>query len=588
MSFVFFKSFQFLFSFSFVFFLLILFSSSLSSITINHANNLFKTINFIYSSPTYQAFAQYAVAPSSPTGPTVVDPTLKAQVVTPATNKGSTSMAFIGPNDILVLEKNSGKVKRIVNGSVLSKPVLDLPVANKIERGLLGIAVAPNVTQDGKKYVFLFFTQAGGITDGDEFSQKPPAKGNMIYRYEWVSGKLINPKPLLQLPANPGATGRPDHNGGKLAIGPDGNVYAVIGEVGGHQTQAANLENGSPPDGTGGVMRVTPDGLPVPNGPFGDKPPLNYYFGYGIRNSFGLGFDPVSGKLWDTENGPDYGDEINLVEPGFNSGWELIQGFAKNSQLNHTTSELVKLSKSAKYSDPKFEWVDPVGPTALVFLNSDKLGAQYKNDMFVGDVNNGNLYHFKLSADRTKLLAPDGSSIPKKPIISDQLSAYKFGSGFGGITDLKVGPNGFLYILANNGAIFRIVPSIFASSNPAFYASPYPPGYVLQQNSKQLSQLPSNTTANKVIIVGVKGLKSYDPNPIKIKMGDIITWVNADVISHTVTSGKDYDPNISGKLFNSGGMITNSVYQLKFAVPGTFDYFCLFHPDMKGQVIVSK
>ena len=119
----------------------------------------------------------------------------------------------------------------------------------------------------------------------------------MIYRYKWVSGQLINPKPLLQLPANPGATGRPDHNGGKLAIGPDGNVYAVIGEVGGHQTQAANLENGSSPDGTGGVMRVTPDGLPVPNGPFRDKPPINYYFGYGIRNSFGIGFDPVSGKL---------------------------------------------------------------------------------------------------------------------------------------------------------------------------------------------------------------------------------------------------------------------------------------------------
>ena len=585
MSFVFFKSYHFLFPFSFVIFLLVLFSSS--SITINHANNLFKTINFIYSSPSYQAFAQYAVAPSSPTGPTVMDPTLKAQVVSPATNKGSTSMAFIGPNDILVLEKNSGKVKRIVNGSVLSKPVLDLAVANKIERGLLGIAVAPNVTSDGKKYVFLFFTQAGGITDGDEFSQKPPAKGNMIYRYEWVSGQLINPKPLLQLPANPGATGRPDHNGGKLAIGPDGNVYAVIGEVGGHQTQAANLENGSSPDGTGGVIRVTPDGLPVPNGPFGDKPPVNYYFGYGIRNSFGIGFDPVSGKLWDTENGPDYGDEINLVEPGFNSGWELIQGFAKDSRFNHTTSELVKLSKGAKYSDPEFEWVDPVAPTALVFLNSDKLGAQYKNDMFVGDVNNGNLYHFKLSADRTKLLAPDGTKIPKKAITSDQLPVYRFGSGFGGITDLKVGPDGFLYVLANNGAIFRIVPSSFASSNPT-YASPYLPGYAQQQIPKQLSQLSSNTTSNKVIIVGVKGLKSYDPNPIKIKIGDIITWVNADIISHTVTSGKDYDRLISGKLFSSGGLTTNSVYQLKFAVPGTFDYFCLFHPDMKGQIIVSK
>src|SRR3954471_15926698 len=487
MSFVFFKSYQFLFSFSFVFFLLVLFSSS--SITINHANNLFKTINFVYSSPTYQAFAQYAVAPSSPTGPTVVDPTLKAQVVSPATNKGSTSMAFIGPNDILVLEKSSGKIKRIVNGSVLSKPVLDLPVANKIERGLLGIAVAPNVTSDGKKYVFLFFTQAGGITDGDEFSQKPPAKGNVIYRYEWVSGQLINPKPLLQLPANPGATGRPDHNGGKLAIGPDGNVYAVIGEVGGHQTQAANLENGSSPDGTGGVIRVTPDGLPVPNGPFRDKPPINYYFGYGIRNSFGIGFDPVSGKLWDTENGPDYGDEINLVEPGFNSGWNKIQGFANDPENTQTsTSSLVKLSKSAIYSDPDFEWADPVGPTAITFLNSKYLGPQYQYDIFVGDINNGNIYHFKLTADRTKLLYPDGTPVERTAVTSEKIPLLRFGQGFGGITDLQTGPDGFLYVLANNGAIFRIVPASYAAANPTSYSFSSLPSQQ-QQGQGQQKQL---------------------------------------------------------------------------------------------------
>src|SRR6478672_3842740 len=336
----------------------------------------------------YDAFGQYSIAPTAPGGPSLADPNLKAQLVFPGSTKGTTSMAFLAANDILVLEKNSGKVNRIIDGKMLPKPVLDVAVANKIERGLLGIAVAPSLSSDGKKYVFLYYTQAGGKTDGDEFRGAAPPEGNMVYRYEFSKDKLINPEPLLQLPANPGETARPDHNGGKVAIGPDGNVYAVIGEVGGHQTEAQNVKDGPSPDGTGGIMRVTQDGLPVPNGPFGDKPPLNYYFGYGIRNSFGLGFDPVSGKLWDTENGPDYGDEINLVEPGFNSGWELIQGFAKNSQLNHTTSELVKLSKSAKYSDPKFEWVDPVGPTALVFLNSDKLGAQYKNDMFVGDVNN--------------------------------------------------------------------------------------------------------------------------------------------------------------------------------------------------------
>jgi len=585
-SFLSFKSHRFLFAFSFVFFLLVLLSPSLSD-TINHFNNLSKTINFFYSSSIHQAFAQYAVAPPSPTGPVLTDPTLKAQIYFPTASKGvSTSMAFIGPNDILVLEKNTGKVNRIVNGSMLPDPVLDVAVANKIERGMLGIAVAPNVTPDGKRYVFLFYTQSGGNTDGDEFYQNaPPPKGNMIYRYEWVNGKLINPKILINLPANPGTTGRPDHNGGKLAIGPDGNVYAIIGEVGHHDTQAQNNVNGSLPDGTGGVISLTQNGGPVAKAPLGKKVPFNYYFAYGIRNSFGLAFDPVSGSLWDTENGPAYGDEINLIAPGFNSGWDLIQGYVMENPKNHTAAELVKISKG-KYSDPKFEWVDPVGPTSLVFLNSDKLGAQYQNDLFVGDNNNGNLYHFKLSKDRKNLLAPDGTPVPKTSITADQLPTYRLGLGFGGITDLKVGPDGFLYVLANNGAIYRIVPSSFASSHPT-YDSPFRPGY-FPQIPKQLSQVSNSTITNKVIIVGVKGPQSFDPNPVKIKVGDTITWVNADIIAHTVTSGVDYDPLTSGKLFDSNGLITNDVYQLKFAVPGTYYYFCLFHPGMQGQIIVSK
>ena len=340
-------------------------------------------------------------------------------------------MAFLAPNDILVLEKNTGKVDRIVNGKLLPNSVLDVAVANYIERGLLGIAIAPTLSPDGKRYVYLYYTQAGSsTTDGDEFIGLAPPKGNMVYRYEWTNNQLNNPTLLMQLPANPGATGRSDHNGGKLAIGPDGNIYAVIGEVGGHQSMAQNVKNGPQADGTGGILRVTPNGQSVPNNPFGDKPPLSNYFAYGIRNSFGIAFDPVAGNLWDTENGPNYGDEINLVKSGFNSGWNLIQGFAKESHVGHRNhSSLVNLSKNAQYSEPKFEWDDPVGPTALAFLNSDKLGAQYKNDLFVGDINNGNIYHFKLSDDRTKLLYPNGQPIDNEPTTSAQIPMLRFGQG---------------------------------------------------------------------------------------------------------------------------------------------------------------
>jgi aldose sugar dehydrogenase len=581
------KSNKFFIKSCFTFFSLMLLLSA--SLTMTQFNNFSKSF-LPFSISNFKSFAQYSIAPTSPSGPTVNDPNLKVQIIFPPSGKGNTSMAFLAPNDILVLEKNTGKVDRIVNGKMLPNSVLDVAVANNIERGLLGIAIAPTLSPDGKRYVYLYYTQSGsGITDGDEFLGLAPPKGNMVYRYEWTSNQLNNPTLLMQLPANPGATGRSDHNGGKVTIGPDGNIYAVIGEVGGHQTMAQNVKNGPQADGTGGILRITPNGQSVLNSPFGGKPPLSNYFAYGIRNSFGIAFDPVTGNLWDTENGPNYGDEINLINPGFNSGWNLIQGFAKESHLEHRNhSSLVNLSKNAKYSDPKFEWDDPVGPTALVFLNSDKLGAQYKNDLFVGDINNGNIYHFKLSDDRTKLLYPNGQPIDNESTTSAQIPLLRFGEGFGGITDLQTGPDGFLYVLAINGAIFRIVPTSFAAANPTSYTlSTLGPQGHQQQQLQSLATIPANIT-NKVIIEGVKGTKSYDPNPINIKAGDTVTWINADVIAHTVTSGKYYNRLTSGLLFHSGSIISNTAYSHKFTIPGVYDYLCMFHPDMKGQVVVVK
>ena len=195
----------------------------------------------------------------------------------------------------------------------------------------------------------------------------------------------------------------------------------------------------------------------------------------------------------------------------------------------------------------------------LVFLNSDKLGAQYKNDLFVGDINNGNIYHFKLSEDRTKLLYPNGQPIENEPTISAQIPLLRFGEGFGGITDLQTGPDGFLYVLAINGAIFRIVPTSFAASNPTSYTlSTLGPQGHQQQQLQSLSTIPAKIT-NKVIIEGVKGTNSYDPNPINIKAGDTVTWINADVIAHTVTSGKDYNRLTSGLLFHSGSIISKQL-----------------------------
>jgi glucose/arabinose dehydrogenase len=391
----------------------------------------------------HSAYAAYTIPSPSSGGPTITnDTSLRVETVSTGLVR-PTSMAFLGPNDILVLEKNTGNVHRITNGQLLPQPLLHVNVATQIERGMLGIAVTKN---GPTTYVFLYYTEAGGGVDN--------STGNRLYRYELANNQLINPKLLLDLPAipsNPNSV-RFEHNGGKLVVGPDNNVYLVIGDVGSHMGQTENNANGPPPDGTGGILRVTQDGdAVIPNSPLGNDtdPTLNKYYAYGIRNSFGIDFDPVTGNLWDTENGPAYGDEINLVEPGFNSGWTKIQGSAQTRQLD-PASVLVNIGGKGTYRDPEFVWNQPVGPTALKFLNSEKLGKQYQNDMFVGDIINGNLYHFKLNEQRMGLLVGKVAANPQ---------AIVFGNGFGGITDIQVGPEGYLYILSYSGVIYRIVPS---------------------------------------------------------------------------------------------------------------------------------
>ena len=365
-----------------------------------------------------------------------------------------TTMTFVGPDDILVLEKNSGSVRRIVDGKLLEYSLLDVKSAQEGERGMLGIAVS-NDTQNGitHTYVFIYFTQSPTSEDGSDDCPPPEPYyckkgteplGNRLYRYELVNDKLVNPKLLLDLPATPG----PNHNGGVVLIGPDGCVYTVLGDLTqSKRTRAQNAQNGSSPDGSGGILRTTLEGesqdVSLPCGTIiGNNRTLSKYYAYGIRNSFGIDFDPVTGKLWDTENGPYYGDEINLVEPGFNSGWSIVQGIWKpkgytmgDLQTNPNT-DLVNFSGKGIYSLPELTWKKSIGLTALKFLDSDKYGEEYRNDMFVGDFKNGMLYRFDLNINRTELVLTG----PLQDKIADTSEEFDksnivFAEGFGGITE---------------------------------------------------------------------------------------------------------------------------------------------------------
>ena len=370
--------------------------------------------------------------------PVINDPSLMAEIVVEELSS-PTSMAFMDSNNILVLEK-TGSVRLISNGILQEQPVLNVPVDTENERGLLGIA-----TLEDDNTVFLYFTES------DETLR------NRVYRYNWNGETLVNPTLILDLPAIPG----PNHDGGKLVIGPDQYLYAIIGDLN-HDGKLQNFLDGPEADDTGVIFKVNPnDGSAAPNNPFvnsGDSV-LSRYYAYGIRNSFGLAIDPLTNMLWDTENGPGEYDEVNLVRPGFNSGWQTVMG--PISRSGQAEDELVSFPGS-HYADPVFSWRTPPAVTDIEFLHSSKFGDKYANNIFIGDNNNGNVYYLEVNDDRTGLKF-DASQTGLIDLVVDneeELSAIIFGSGFGSITDIATSPDGFLYIVSfEDGIIYRITPS---------------------------------------------------------------------------------------------------------------------------------
>jgi glucose/arabinose dehydrogenase len=220
--------------------------------------------------------------------PTIRDPNLRIERIVDV--RSAIDMAFLGPNDILVAIKNTGQILRIVNGNILSEPLLDLNVANAVERGLISIAVAKNSSET---FVFTYHVQSGGNEDGDDAKKGIKPQGSLVSRFELMDNKLVNPKLLLYINTTPQKTydnvnHEAHHVGGKIIVGPDKYLYIIVGDGLDHSTKAHNIPSGSMPDGTAGILRITQDGRPAPNPPLGDSFPLDLYYAYGVRNSIAI------------------------------------------------------------------------------------------------------------------------------------------------------------------------------------------------------------------------------------------------------------------------------------------------------------
>ena len=164
----------------------------------------------------WAAVAWLWLATSLASAQALTDPTLMVTEVVAGLN-APTAMAFIGPGDILVLQKNDGQVRRVIAGVLQPTPVLDVAVNQLSERGLLGMALHP--TFQSTAWVYLYYTES---STGNDTQSPSESHGNRLYRYRWDGNALVEPQLILDLPVTPG----PNHDGGVLTFGPDGKLYA--------------------------------------------------------------------------------------------------------------------------------------------------------------------------------------------------------------------------------------------------------------------------------------------------------------------------------------------------------------------------
>ena len=348
--------------------------------------------------------------------------------------QASTALTFI-ENDILFLEKETGKIRHIENNVLVDEPVWDFNVKKEgcecyTESGLLGI-----ISVDSNIYVYVT----------EELDSENSIVENRIYQFTWKNNKLQNQLLLNILPGDGNM-----HHGGAMVADYNKNIYAVIGDQT-LETELQNFNNDLISD-AGIILRVGIDNK-VKSPSLSDFP-NDHYYGVGIRNSFGLAIDPFTNNLWITENGTHEYDEINLTFPKYNSGWKKIQGPATDEQLQNFVGY-----SDYEYSDPEFSWEETPAPTGISFV--DDKWKKFSNSVFVGDCS-GNLYKFQLNTSRDKLVFDNPELQDLVLNADDSDSEIIFGTNFGCITDVEYNPDdGYLYVISylNNGAIYKISPN---------------------------------------------------------------------------------------------------------------------------------
>jgi aldose sugar dehydrogenase len=338
--------------------------------------------------------------PPTPKGGEIVARPIATDLDHPAT------FVFDRDGAIFYGERLTGEIRRIDPATGKDTSVFTIPhvvgdVTN--EQGLVGLTLPPSFPSDDWLYAYATRMVGGVATD-------------QILRIDLHDNRGTDMRVLLDV-----EVAGVRHNGGRMLFGPDGMLYVVVGETLQSQLAQDRSVNG------GKILRMTPDAKAPKDNPFHGS----LVYSYGHRNSFGLAFDPRTGDLWETENGPECNDELNRIEPGRNYGWgpsETCSGEAPGD-TNQDGPDPVP---------PQLWYATTIGPTGIAFCDDCGLGTSREGDLFFGAFNTGDIHEVELS--------PDG-----RTAVNDS-TPFNHGNL---VLSIEPGPDGTLYFSDGVG-IFRL------------------------------------------------------------------------------------------------------------------------------------
>ena len=562
-------------------------------------------------------------APAS--GPRMTDEALGVEEVASGFTE-PTGIGFINPDQFFVIEKSTGEVHLVSDGDI-GDPVLDLAVNFFDERGLLGIAVHPEFESNG--FVYLYWTASGegegdngllGEDTDEEFSV--PELGNRVDRFVWDGEALTWDRNIAEMLSNTLDTDtsgriRGNHDGGQMVFGQDNTLFFVNGD----QNLRGELQN---IEGSGGldssswagiVVRVNDDGSIPEDNPFADAAAemdgpsaenLARTWAYGVRNSFGLAIHPETGDLWQTENGDDSWDEVNIFPGGANSGWWQVMGpvdrFDQYREIETASEDgtdnpdvppdqlaetgdaalerLVEYPGSS-YVDPVFSWVYPPAVTSIAFVSDDSFGESSTNTAWLGTVLTDSIYRYPLADDGSGFDFGDDEGLAD--LVDDNASKgdlgesadYVVGEGFGVVTHIVTAPDGFVYVSSiTAGTVYRIGPS----------------GEVGGGEQPAASAAPSGEASGEVVEITVGtdsgSANEFIPDQISVPAGATVrlTFVNeSETVPHNLTFGEPIDAATATTV------APGEEETIEFTAPeaGEYTFVCTLHPGMEGTLVVE-